>query len=350
MDGSSRRERGQRREPLVPAWAATAGRRAFVAYPTELFVQGTRAATAGDQGRAAAAGGGLVLFTLLLHGSGLVVFRRLLDSPGTTGGRRSAPMRAAWGARLPGLSSGASAVALAQLRLALRTPRGRSILLSPFAVFVIFGVMMYRGSGEMNFGPFSFGNGLSLAAFMSFICLISLLPIAMNQFAVDKAGLTLVLLSPLRDGELLAGKAAGNALVVAPPALACIGASLLVFGGGSPSLWLSLVLGLVSVYLLVAPVAAICSAIFPRPVDMNSIGRGSNAHGLSGFIGLLTFAAAGAPPMLLTLAATRLLERPSLAALLLAVWCLVAYGVSRLLFVVAGRTLAARRENLAMVA
>jgi hypothetical protein len=54
--------------------------------------------------------------------------------------------------------------------------------------------------------------------------------------------------------------------------------------------------------------------------------------------------------MLLTLAATRLLERPSLAALLLAVWCLVAYGVSRLLFVVAGRTLAARRENLAMVA
>jgi hypothetical protein len=209
--------------------------------------------------------------------------------------------------------------------------------------------MMYRGSGEMNFGPFSFGSGLNLAAFMSFICLISLLPIAMNQFAVDKAGLTLVLLSPLRDGELLAGKAAGNALVVAPPALACIGASLLVFGGGSPSLWLALVLGLVSVYLLVAPVAAICSAILPRAVDMNSIGRGSNAHGLSGFIGLLTFAAAGAPPMLMTLAATRLLERPSLAPLLMALWCLVAYGVSRLLFVVAGRTLAARRENLGMV-
>jgi hypothetical protein len=129
----------------------------------------------------------------------------------------------------------------------------------------------------------------------------------------------------------------------------CIAAALAIFPGGSPPVWLALVLGLVSIYLLVAPVAAICSAVFPRAVDMNSIGRGSNAHGAAGFIGLLTFAAAGAPPVLLTLATTRLLQRPALAPVLLAMWCLVAYGIGRLLFAVARRTFAARRENLAML-
>jgi hypothetical protein len=349
LGGSSRRERGQEREPLLPSWVATAGSRAFAAYPTELFIGGTRDTVRGRPAPAAAQVGGLALYVIVLHGVGFAVFDRLLKSPGASGARRSGPMRAAWGARLPGLSRGASAVALAQLRLALRTPRGRSIFLSPLAAFVIFGALMYRGSGEMELGPFHFESGIGLATFVSFMCLISILPIAMNQFAVDNAGLTLVLLSPLETDELLAGKAAGNALVVTVPVLFCILAALVIFPGGSPALWLALVLGLVSMYLLVAPVAAICSAVFPRAVDMNSIGRGSNAHGASGFLGLLSFAVAGVPPTLLALAATRVLERPSLAPLLLLGWCVVAYLSGRLLFSAARRTFAARRENLAML-
>jgi hypothetical protein len=349
LEGSSRRERGQPREPLLPAWVAAAGSRAVAVYPTELFVGSTREAVLGRTAEAAAEAGGLALYVLVLHGVGFVVFARLLESPGVSGARRSGPMRAAWGARLPGLSSGASAVALAHLRLAMRTPRGRSIFLSPLAAFVIFGALMYRGSGEMELGPFQFESGIGLATFVSFMCLLSILPIAMNQFAVDNAGLTLVLLSPLEIDELLAGKAAGNALVVTAPVVFCIVAALVIFPGGSPALWLSLVLGLVSVYLLVAPVAAICSAVFPRAVDMNSIGRGSNAHGASGFIGLVAFAAAGVPPTLLTLAATRLLERPLFAPLMVGGWCLVAYVGGRLLFAAARRTFAARRENLAML-
>jgi hypothetical protein len=114
-------------------------------------------------------------------------------------------------------------------------------------------------------------------------------------------------------------------------------------------MWVTLVLGLASIYLVVAPIAAICSAAFPRAVDMNSIGRGSNAHGAAGFIGLISFVAAGAPPLLLTLLATRWLDRPSLAPVLLLAWCLVAYAIARLLFIPALRLFEARRENLAMI-
>ena len=239
-------------------------------------------------------------------------------------------------------------MALAHLRLAMRTPRGRSILLSPLAMFLIFGMLMYR-SGDMDFGPFRFDSGLGLATFASFMCLLSLLPIAMNQFAVDKAGLTMTLLSPLTEEEVLAGKSAGNALVAAPPTLVCIIAALLVFPGGAPGMWIALVLGLIAVYLVVAPIAAICSATIPRAVDMNSIGRGSNAHGAAGLIGMLSFLAAGLPPAILTFLAAGVLQRPSLVPVFVGLWCVVAYGIGRLLFVQARRIFISRRENLAML-
>ena len=171
----------------------------------------------------------------------------------------------------------------------------------------------------------------------------------MNQFAVDRAGLTMTLLSPLRDDEILSGKAAGNALIVAVPAIISVTAALLLFGGSAPGLWLTLVLGLVSIQLLVAPIAAMASATFPRAVDMNSIGRGSNAHAAAGLIGLLAFFVSAAAPALLALLAVRLLDRPSLAPVLAGAWCVVAYVGGRLLFIIARRVFASRRENLAMV-
>jgi hypothetical protein len=348
LTSSGAASRGRHRPPLFPAWVTGIGSRAMAVYPTEIFLEGTRGAAAGDGRRAATALTGLVVAAALAHGFGILTFARVLASPGTTGARRSAPMRAAWGTRIPGLSVGASAVALAQLRLAMRTPRGRSIMLSPLAVFLMFGVMMYRG-GDLDFGPFHFVSGLGLATFGSYVCLMSMLPVAMNQFAVDRAGLTMTLLSPLTNDEVLAGKAAGNALIITPPALLCIVGSLLLFPGGPAGMWLTLALGLAAVYFVVAPIAAMCSAAFPRAVDMNSIGRGSNAHGAAGLIGMLSFVAAGLPPLLLTFLATRWLGRPSLAPVLVGAWCLIAYAIGRLLFIPARRIFEARRENLAMI-
>jgi hypothetical protein len=335
------------RERLAaPEWVTAAGRNAFALYPTEVYTSGTRAAARGDLLRAGRQLAVLAATAALLHGLGMFAFARMLDSPVSSGARRAAPMRAAWGWTLPGLSPGASAVALAHLRLALRTPRGRSIVLSPIVLFLFFGFVLPRTMSGAPFGPFSLETGLGLASFTSFVCLMAILPIAMNQFAIDRAGVTMALLSPLSDREYLTGKAVGNALIAGPPALFCILAAAIAFPGGSAASWLAIPIALTSIHLLVAPLAAILSATFPRTVDMNSIGRGSNAHGLAALLGMLAFLAAGVP-CLLIVAASRWIQRPALLPVLLLVWCAVALVANLLLFGLARTVFAKRRENLA---
>lgn len=334
----------------MPAWLAASGELAKAAYPSELYVAATREGARTDTAPAAARLAGLALMAASLHGFGMFLFGRVLASPGSSGARRQAtPMHAAWGRRLPGLSSGASAVALAQVRLALRTPRGRAILLSPIVTIAVFGVVMRRTSGTMAFGVLSFDGGLSLATFGAFVSLLSILPIAMNQFAIDRAGLTLALLSPLTDGEYLAGKAVGNAIIAAMPALMAGLVSLAIFPGGSPALWLSIPLSVTATYFLVAPAAAALSAIFPRVVDLNSIGRGSNAHGVAGLLGLIIFVVGAAPSAVVTMVGSRWLDRPRLVPVFLLLWCGVAYILGRVMFVPARQIFARRRENLALI-
>ena len=341
--------RGTRPEPIhLPGWALASGRVAFALYPTELYVRSARAMAAGDVRSATARVAALAMGTLALHALGVFVFARVLESPGSSAGRRTVTARNAWGRTLPGLTPGASAVALAHVRLALRTPRGRSILLVPLVMMGVFGVVFLRKAGGMDFGlPVS--GGLGFASFTGFMCLIATLPIAMNQFAVDRAGMTLSLLSPLSDAEYLAGKAVGNALIAFPPAAICLIIAVSIFRSGSPALWAAIPLALIATSLLVAAPAAILSALFPRLVDMNSIGRASNAHGLAGFLGMLSFVAAGASNVLIAFVATSWLKKPALTPVLLALWCVVAFGVNRVLFVVARRIFAARRENLALL-
>lgn len=348
LASGSKRERGAPREPLLPAWAATVGTRAMTVYPTELFVAGARAAAAHDYPRAGASLAALTVTALALHGLGLVAFRRVLDSPGSTGSRRSGRMNAGWGWQLPGLSRGASAVATAQLRLAMRTPRGRSIFLSPFIMLVIFGILVYR-AGAMDFGFARVAGGMGLAVMISAFSLLAVLPIAMNQFAVDRAGFTMTLLSPLSDREVLLGKAAGIALIAGPTVVISMVLVALAFQTGSPLNWITLILALVSVYVIAAPVAAILSAILPREVDMNSIGKGSQSHSAAGLLGLLAYVAAGVPPALLTFVARVPLSNPPLAPIFVLIWCAVAVLISRALFRRAERIYQSRRENLAML-
>ena len=317
--------------------------------PTEVFITATRTAAEGERPRAVRSIATLAGAGLLLHALSFIAFRKVLESPGSSGGRRGTPMRNMWTRKLPGLSAAASAVALTQLRLALRTPRGRSIMLSPLMVLFLFGAMMYRNAGATDLGPFHFTTGIGLGSACAFFAIMSVLPIAMNQFAVDRAGLTLALLSPLREQELLAGKAVGNALIVFPPALLCMIVARATFPGDPLPLWIALVLGAGAMYLLATPIAAIASAMFPRVANLNSIGRGGNPHGLANFIGVATLVVSGGIPLLLVLASTRLLERPILAPVFVAGWCLIAIAITRLLFTPAVRIFHSRRENLALL-
>jgi hypothetical protein len=317
--------------------------------PSELHVNAVGGATEGRYAPAAARIAALGAIGLALHGLAFVTFRRLLQSPSAAGGRRQGAARAASWHLLPGVRPGVSAVAIAQIRLAMRTPRGRSILLSPVLVFAVFGFLMRRNVGEMDIGFLSLGSGVGLATFGASVCLLSILPFAMNQFAIDGAGLTLVLLSPLRDEEYLAGKAIGNGAITAGPATLCMLLGYALVPSGAAALWISVPLGLLSTYLLVAPVAAALSALFPRAVDLNSVGKGSNAQGLAGFVGMLVTLAAGVPAAILALIVLRALERPGLLPVVLGVWCAIAFGVSVLMFRAVRALFHRRRENLALV-
>ena len=135
------------------------------------------------------------------------------------------------------------------------------------------------------------------------------LPLVTNQFAIDGAGLTLELLSPLSEDDILNGKAVGDGLLSAIPALLAMSAAMLLYPGGSIALWISVPLGMACVWLLVAPVAAALSSVFPKVVDLNSIGNRSNAHGVANLAGLAITAVSTLPPVGLALIATSLLEQ-----------------------------------------
>jgi hypothetical protein len=335
------------RPPAPPSTTQQIARGAFSLSPSELYYR-TGFAAARRPGDALLPLAGLAGMAFGVQLIGFVAFKRMLDMPVTAGARRGGAFGGLWGRTIPGLSPGASAVAFTQLRLAMRTPRGRSILAGPLLIFTAFAIMVYR-SGGMSFPGLPIDSGLSLATFGSFVSLFSILPLAMNQFAIDKAGFTRYMLTPLSLGELLQGKAVGNALIAAGPALCCFVVPALIFRGGNPSLWLALLFSMVATYLLVAPAAAALSAVFPRSVDLSSIGHASNAHQGAALLGLLTCVCAAIPCAVLVLIAIRALDRPALAPFLVLVWCAMAYVIARLIFIPVRRLVASRCEALSQM-
>jgi hypothetical protein len=277
---------------------------------------------------------------------GFAAYRRVLDMPMSLGTRRAGSLGGLWDRVVPGLTPGASAVAMTQLRLALRTPRGRASIGSALLMPLLIGGLAYR-SGRMPIPGLDVQNGLGLAAFGAFASLLTLIPLAMNQFAIDKAGFTRQMLLPLSVHELLMGKAVGNGLTAAIPGIFCLIVPALMFTAGPKGLWVGLVLAVMATYALVAPAAAALSAVFPKTVDLNSIGSSSNAHQGAGLLGMLAFAAAMAPPALLTFLALRILHRPDLVPFLLLGWCVVAVCAGYLLFIPVRRLVESRRESLA---
>src|SRR5262249_530441 len=128
------------------------------------------------------------------------------------------------------------------------------------------------------------------------------------------------------------------------PALFCFIAGALIFPGGAPALWLTLPLAVASTYLLFAPAAAAGSAIFPKDVDLNSIGNTGNAHQVAALLGVLSFVVSAAPSVLLTLFAVGYLQRVSLAPAFVLAWTVIAFLLSQLIFIPV-RTLVARRSE-----
>ena len=313
--------------------------------PSEMYRHATVAGTRAPL-EALAPLGSLALIVFGVQAAGFAAYRRVLDMPVSLGTRRAGSFGGLWNRVLPGLGPAASAVAMTQLRLALRTPRGRASITSPLLMPVLLAGLAYQ-TGRMPIPGVGTNNGIGLAAFGVFASVLALIPLAMNQFAIDKAGFTRQMLLPLTVRELLWGKAVGNALTAAIPAIFCLLLPAVMFTPGPAAYWIGLVLAAIATYALMAPAAAALSAIFPKAVDLNSIGNSSNAHQGAGLLGMLAFAASLAPSALLTFLALRVLRRPDFVPLFLLAWCVFAVAVSYLLFIPVRRLVESRRESLA---
>lgn len=332
------------REAEPPTRTELAARRLLPYLPSEMYYRAAKNAAAPVDAVLPLAG--LALFAAGVQLAGFAAYRRVLDMPASQGIRRAGSFGGLWNRVIPGLSPAASAVAFAQLRLALRSPRGRATIGSPLLMPLVLAALGYNRGG-LPIPGIQGHYGLALAAMGCFAAILGLIPISMNQFAIDKAGFTRYMLSPISIGQLVLGKAVGNALIAAGPMIFCFVLPILILPGGSAGLWIALALAVIATFVLLAPASAALSAVFPKTVDLNSIGNGSNAHQGATLLGMLAFVVAAAPSGLLAFLAIRWLHRPDLAALLLLAWCALAFAISYLLFIPVRRLVANRCETLA---
>jgi|RhiMethySRZTD1v2_1073278.scaffolds.fasta_scaffold47502_4 hypothetical protein len=317
--------------------------------PSELY--GRAIQDAMDRRPLAAAAGiagllaeGAVLFFL----SGRV-HRRVIDAADSHRGMRAAGRLASAGFRLPLLGDAASAVAFAQLRTALRSIRGRLIVLMPGPMLSLVTFVSLSLPND-RWGQTLAGRGYLLLGMGSIMALYTLQAFTMNLFGTDRAGLSLQFLSPVSDRDLARGKIAGLAMVYSIALVLCLGGALFVVPGGSPWLWAAALLSGYATFLWISPFAVWFSALFPVAADLTKTGTGGNPHALSMLVGTLLTVLLAAPCAGAIALAGSWLHRPVLAFGLVLVWFLVGAAVAHPLVGLASRTIAARRENLAIVA
>jgi hypothetical protein len=323
----------------LPAWSG--------ALPSELYGRSIGAAFDGRHGAAWFGVAALLLEAGALYGLSSAAHRKLIESTETGGTRRRAAVVAAAGVRLPGLTQAASAVAFAQARTALRTVRGRFVVLMPGPLLAVLALISRQLPGEFPGGGFLGSHGAAVLAMGILFSLFGLQGFNLNQFASDRAGLTLQFLAPIPEADLVRGKALGCGMILAVAVVPCLVCALVVAPGDSPSVWLYVLLAGASTYMLVSPVAALLSALFPVASDLSKTGSGGDPHGLAKLIGTLVVAALAGPPALLLFL---LSGRPGLALLIMALWTLLAAAISIPLLGLAAGAVPPRRENLALVA
>jgi hypothetical protein len=331
------------RQALPPSRTERVALRVLPYVPSEMYYRAAKNAPA--PARAALPLAGLAIAAAIVQLAGFVAYRRVLDQPANQAIRRAGSFGGLWDRVIPGLSPAASAVAFTQLRTALRSPRGRATIGSPVLMPLVLAGLGYQRGG-LPIPGIQGHYGLALAAMGCFAAILGLIPLSMNQFAIDKAGFTRYMLSPFGIDDLVLGKAVGNAMIVAVPMIFCFALPSLILPGGRLALWLALGLALIATFVLLAPAGAALSALFPKSVDLNSIGNASNAHQGAALLGMLAFVLSAAPSALLAFIAVAY-HRTELAPLFLLGWCALAFAISYLLFIPVKRLVLSRCETLA---
>ena len=330
----------------LPRWS--------VAVPSELYARALGAGIAGEQRTAWLATLALVVEVCLLGWCSSVAHGKLLDSVESTRStfsRRGRGRTGRW--TLPAISPIVSAVAFAQARTALRSVRGRLTVLLPGPMTAILPVMLAQTSTRSareswlievgTHGHWVLGVSLLFA-------LYSMQAFTMNLFGTDRGGLTLTFLSPIKDAELARGKFVGCVLMFSVAVVFCLMGAALATRDVRFALWLAATAGSYAALAVMFPACVWLSALFPVAADLSKTGSGGNPHALPMLIGTVAVVVAALPvaiPMLLV----RLWPWADwLIALAMLVWLTVAIPLSWFLIGLVSPAIAARRENLALVA
>ncbi len=326
----------------LPAWTRV--------MPSELYGAALGSALERRWGWSAAALLALALEATLLYRASTFAHERALTVPETSRARRRRATGSARALRIPGLSPGAVAVAGAHLRVVLRSVRGKlavypvgpMILVSGWAL----GGIVARKAPLLGAVPL---DGHLVLWFGALIAILSLQPVLFNQFAADRGGLTLQLLAPLSERDLVLGKAVASAALIGITLALVLVAAIVLAPHGSPLLWVAALAGCAALSITLVPVATILSVLFPKPADLNRMGKAGNPHGLASFLGFVLTIGLATPAALL--GAIGLLFLGPLGALALNLaWALVGGVSAWLLFRGAARLVDARRESLALAA
>jgi len=317
--------------------------------PSELHVRVISAGLSHQPGRAAGAIALLLVEAALLFDLSSRVHRRMLNSlEGDSGRKRTTEIKGP-SPKLPFLSPGASAVAWAQFRGALRTVRGRLTVLLPGPMLGIL-MLAFRNVPTETWAANAAEQGYLLLGVSLVFTLYSIHAVSMNLFGSDRAGLTLQLLAPLSDRELAWGKIAGFGMIVGLGSVICLAVSLSVARSGPPEYWIATILAGAATFFLISPLAIWFSALFPVQSDLSKTGAGGNPHPLPMIVGTICTAAFVMPAASLVLASEFYFHSEFAAVVLMVLWLAVSIGIAIPCVNLAARTIAMRRENLALVA
>jgi len=250
---------------------------------------------------------------------------------------------------LPWLSAGESAIALALMRGALRTVRGRLTILLPGPMLALL-VAVFNRLPQETWTIAAASRGYLLFGGSIVFTFYAMHAISMNLFGSDRAGLTLQLLAPVTDRELAWGKVIGFAGIVAAGVGVCLVASVAVAHAGPLPYWIAVFLGALATFCLISPVAIWFSSIFPVASDLSRTGAAGNPHPFPMVVGTLCTALFVLPTIVSLALAEFWFKSALMAPVLVGGWTLIAAAIGLPLVNVAARSITARRETLALVA
>ncbi len=323
---------------------------ALAAFPGELFVAGAARVSGASPGSPLLPVAGLGAVAVSAIGAGWALWKRTIDRGGIARGRSKDAGRASGRASsLRMMRTPARGLAFTFLQHVFRTARGRTAVLPSIALTVIFAGLV-AAKGGVTLGAIPLRDGFSVGVFGVAMAFLTMVQLWMNQFAIDKAGLTMLCVQPLTSSQILRGKMAGAATLIAALAALPIAAGLIVGAQSPPAYWIVLVIGSIAAFLVIAPFAVMLSAVFPKHVDLASIGQKSNAHATAGFLGMLVMFGAAAPGIGAAIAGFRYFQSATTAIALVSAWLGIALVLHWIFWKAAVAIFDRRRESLMAVA